>query len=168
MWVDIAEYENIYQISNYGQIKRFNRDKRYKSFKILKQNINSSGYFVIDLYKNNKRKTYTVHKLILTTFVGPCPFGMECRHLNGIRTDNRLCNLKWGTRSENVKDAIKHKTHKIPYNKGSKHGRAKLNDWKIRVIRRLLEDGYLTQKEIANIFEINEPAISKIQTNRTW
>lgn len=56
------------------------------------------------------RRDAPVHQLILFAFVGPKPDGMECRHLNGKASDNRIKNLAWGTRRENVHDAIRHGT----------------------------------------------------------
>ncbi len=48
-----------------------------------------------------------IHDLMLTAFVGACPDGMECRHLNDISTDNRRENLCWGTRKENAQDMVR-------------------------------------------------------------
>ena len=45
-----------------------------------------------------------VHQLVMKAFVGPAPDGMEIRHLNGNPADNRLANLKYGTRTENILD----------------------------------------------------------------
>jgi hypothetical protein len=45
-----------------------------------------------------------VHRLVLEAFVGPCPPGLECRHLNGDPADNRIGNLAWGTRGDNTRD----------------------------------------------------------------
>jgi hypothetical protein len=54
-----------------------------------------------------------VHVLVLTAFVGPCPDGNEALHFNDIPDDNRLSNLRWGTRSQNNHDAIRngHRTY---------------------------------------------------------
>jgi hypothetical protein len=49
-----------------------------------------------------------VHRLVLEAFVGPCPDGMECRHLDGSRTNNNVANLCWGTKKENCADTIRH------------------------------------------------------------
>ena len=51
-----------------------------------------------------------VHHLVLEAFVGPRPEGTECCHGNGIRSDNRLCNLRWDTHKENYADAVRHGT----------------------------------------------------------
>jgi hypothetical protein len=68
------------------------------------------GYLRASLWTGTKVITRMVHCLVLETFVGPCPKGAECRHLNSDPSDNRLNNLKWGTRSENAQDAIRRGT----------------------------------------------------------
>lgn len=57
------------------------------------------------------RTDRTVHSLVLEAFTGPCPEGMEARHLDDNPTNNRLENLVWGTRSENSQDAIRNDRH---------------------------------------------------------
>lgn len=65
----------------------------------------NDGYFTIRLRcSDGKRVGKKIHALLLEAFVGPCPPGMECRHLNDVRTDNRLENLVWGTKKQNAED----------------------------------------------------------------
>ena len=66
-----------------------------------------------------KRIRRYLHDLVLTAFAGPRPAGAVARHLNDNRTDNRIENLAWGSRSENQWDAFRNgkrtlKTH-CPY-----------------------------------------------------
>ena len=56
-------------------------------------------------------KEYALHRVILETFVGPAPEGAVARHLNDVRTDNRLENLAWGTQQENVDDMLRNSGH---------------------------------------------------------
>ena len=56
-------------------------------------------------------RTWLIHALVLTAFVGPRPEGMDGCHNNGDHTDNRLSNLRWDTKSENMLDAVRHGTH---------------------------------------------------------
>lgn len=52
-----------------------------------------------------------VHQLVAGAFHGPRPEGMETRHLDGDKTNNRADNLTYGTRAENMQDAVEHGTH---------------------------------------------------------
>lgn len=70
-----------------------------------------SGHLRIYIKQNGKSYHCYVHRLILLAFVGPAPAGTECCHYNGIHADNRPSNLRWGTRLDNVHDAIRHGRH---------------------------------------------------------
>jgi hypothetical protein len=79
-------------------------------WKQLKPQAPTNGYRQVSLKTGGARKVkiLLVHRLVLEAFVGPCPENMECRHLNGARSDNRLTNLAWGTKVENEADKKKH------------------------------------------------------------
>ena len=75
-----------------------------------------NGYVQLSIPTSKGAKTRIrryLHDLILTTFVGPRPEGAVARHLNDIRTDNRVVNLAWGSWSENQMDAFRNgrRTH---------------------------------------------------------
>ena len=161
IWKDIPNYIGLYQASNIGNIKRMIDRYGNKNEHILAPS-SCGRYLHVVLCKNNIRKTHRIHKLVLETFVGPCPKGMECRHLNGIKTDNRLCNLQYGTKKENQGDRILHKTD----NKGSKHGMSKIIESQFIEIKKLLEEEILTQKEIGDIFNLSQSAISLINSGK--
>ena len=63
-------------------------------------------YFCVNLCRDGKKKAHRIHRLVLEAFVGPCPEGMECRHKDDDKSNNRLDNLSWGTRMENAADRI--------------------------------------------------------------
>ena len=72
---------------------------------------NGHGYLRVKIHIDEKPRTVFVHKLVCATFHGEKPTpNHEVRHLNGIRTDNRPSNLRWGTRAENARDRILHGT----------------------------------------------------------
>jgi len=109
IWKPVDGYEGSYEVSNKGRVRLARNGKVYKKGYILNGRIDKRfGYRYVDLYDGNgNAKRYSTHRLVLLAFVGQCPKGMESRHLNDIKTDNRLRNLKWGTRKENIADAFK-------------------------------------------------------------
>jgi HNH endonuclease/NUMOD4 motif len=113
-WLPIADYEGLYEVSDLGRVRSLPRETTsgLRGGKILKpQPTNNFGHLKAHLSRNSKVKQVTIHRLVLAAFVGPCPEGMEVRHLNGNAGDNRLSNLAYGTKTENVYDAIEHGTH---------------------------------------------------------
>ena len=95
-WKDIQGYSGIYQVSTLGRIRSLKKGK----IKLLKPYINNMGYAVLSLYANHKQKTYHVHKLVADTFLVRIDGKNYIDHINGIKTDNRIDNLRWCTLSE--------------------------------------------------------------------
>lgn len=113
-WRDVVGYEGSYMVSNLGRVKslkRLDSKGRIIHEKIIKQNTNvGHGYCVANLYhqENGKpiKKQYTVHRLIAKAFI-PNPENKPCiDHINTVRTDNRVENLKWVTYEENCVNPI--------------------------------------------------------------
>lgn len=129
----------------------------------LCQRIPPVGYPIVTFWRRGKGFTRNVHRLVLETFVGPCPKGCETRHLNGNRTDNRLTNLRWGTRKENVADAIRHGTATI----GAKNGRAKLRVSDIGWIAGMARLGF-EPEEIAPHFKVKPCTIRDVLRGKTY
>ena len=107
-WKAVPGYEGLYEVSDQGRVRSF---ARYKSGRILRPGRMPQGHMSVALGRGNSQ---CVHKLVLLTFVGPAPDRHECCHNNGDPSDNRLENLRWGTRSENIRDAVRHGTFTTP------------------------------------------------------
>lgn len=157
-----------YAISRNGRVRSIHLSGRgsTKEGKWLKPGLGKNGYLLCVLCEGSIRFSRTIHRLVLETYVGPCPEGMECRHLNGLRTDNRLENLCWGTRSENRFDAVKHGT--LVDNRGEKSVRAKLTNDQIPQIYHRYHDKINTQKELAELFGVSHCRISRIVNRKDW
>jgi hypothetical protein len=93
----------------------------------------------------------------LETFVGPCPPGMEARHLDGNKFNNNLYNLEWTTRSINATDRTRHGTNIF----------AKLNNNKAKEIRELRSKG-MTLIKLSIKFNVGISAIWSVIHNKTW
>ena len=123
-----------------------------------------NGRFFVKLSSKSQTRECAIHRLILETYIGPCPVGMECRHLDGNPQNNNLDNLCWGTRLQNQQDRIKHGTT----NCGERNGRSKITEKKVRRIRQMLKIGILSQKRIAQFYQITQMTVSNIKQKRIW
>ena len=111
IWKEIKDYEGIYQISNLGRVKSF----KYGKEKLLKNIINSRGYYNVHLFKNNHREKKTLHQLVAFAFLNHTPCGMELvvNHKDLNKLNNRVENLEIVTQKENYNHHIKHKFDKL-------------------------------------------------------
>ena len=117
-WCPVRGFEGLYEISDDGQVRGCLRTVGAANgkTKVIKPKprqpyFTSFGHVYVDLYRDRKRTKVAVHRAVLETFVGPCPDGSEACHRDGNPANNAVGNLYWGTRSDNVRDALKHGTH---------------------------------------------------------
>lgn len=112
-WKAIPGYEGQYEVSDQGNVRTF---RRGANGRLLKPGRMPQGHLSVAL---GRRNSQCVHKLVLLAFVGPAPDRHECCHNNGNPADNRLENLRWGTRRENILDAVRHGTWMTPERKAA-------------------------------------------------
>lgn len=109
---DIEGYENLYQISNLGNVKSLgNGNSNNSKEKILKPAKDKKGYLYVDLYKQGKRKTYKVHRLVAKVFIENPNNLPQVNHKDEDKTNNAVENLEfcdakyninYGTRNEKI------------------------------------------------------------------
>ena len=99
IWKDIKGYEG-YQVSNFGNVRSLNYNKT-KKIKILIPSLDNYGYNYLLLYKNSKRKHFTVHRLVAQAFI-PNPNNLpQVNHKDEDKTNNCVENLEWCTNKYN-------------------------------------------------------------------
>ena len=98
IWRDIEGFEGLYQVSNLGRTKRLYKNDKEK---ILKPFFNRYGYLYINLYKEGKRETCRVHRLVAKAFIPNPENKPEVNHKDEDKTNNKVENLEWMTRREN-------------------------------------------------------------------
>ena len=127
IWKWISGYENLYQISNKTRVKSFHN----KTPRILHPGFNSTGYPSVNLKKNGKATTYTLHRLVAVAFI-PNPLHLpEVDHIDGNRGNCKIDNLRWVTPKENIQANIERGTHQS----GTKSVCARFNEDEVRYIR---------------------------------
>lgn len=109
MWRDIKDYEDRYQVSDKGRVRSkgfYTRHGRYYPPKIKEMPISSNGYIRVTLWRDGIGKTYSLHRIIADAFI-PNPDNKPCiDHINAIKTDNRIENLRWVSFKENTNNPL--------------------------------------------------------------
>jgi len=108
IWLPVVGFEGFYDVSDLGLVWTYRR-KGTKGG-LLKTLLDNRNYQQINVCRDGVKIHTHVHVLVATAFHGPCPAGMECRHLDGNRSNNVASNLAWGTASENNLDRVRHGT----------------------------------------------------------
>ena len=112
-WRDISGYEGLYQVSNFGRVKRLPAKLQAKDGKyyfrngiILKQytmkNKGRGNYLVVHLSKSNNRRAKIVHRLVAEAFIPNPKNKSQVNHKDGNKANNKINNLEWVTQSENM------------------------------------------------------------------
>lgn len=113
IWKDIKDYEGSYQISNLGRVKSLSKTLwngvGYFESKerILVPGKDKDGYLQVGLYKNKKRKSFKIHRLVGQHFILNEENKPEINHKDGDKQNNNVNNLEWVTSSENSTHAYK-------------------------------------------------------------
>lgn len=127
-WRDVVGYEGLYQISNFGRVKSFQKTKA----KILKSGADLHNYLRVVLCKDGEKKNRFVHVLVANAFL-PNPNNLpQVDHIDTDKSNNHLSNLRWVTSAENIRYAFEKGLRKT----GCEHFGAKFTAEQVREIRR--------------------------------
>ncbi len=160
-WRDF-NFKNLdYEISSYGRVKSKERvitdflrngnvRNRRCSSKILRGVIDKYGYIKICICHH----LFAVHRLVCLCFLGDSE--LEVNHKNGNKTDNRIANLEYCTRSAN-----QHHAFVNGLNRSLLHIRKVSKVQEIEIYNLYSEKKYL-QKDIAKMYGIDRTSVSRI------
>lgn len=173
-WKPVVGFEDYYEVSDLGRVKGLPRTTQFGSRtkthpeRILKpwqlpDKRCFGRHVAVTLSVDGVKKRRPVHQLVLETFVGLRPPGMQTRHLNGIPNDNRLVNLQWGTPLENSADAHRHGTRM----KGERQWQAKLRKADILAIRAACAAG-VRVVDLSHQYAVRHTTIIKIRDRQRW
>lgn len=160
-WLPVVGYESLYEVSDLGRIQSLPRTRLNKGSyagKILSPGWITNGRFQVTLSDlRGVKKMHLLHRLVLQSFVGPCPEGMECCHNDGNPGNNKVSNLRWDTKSENARDSVRHGTN----------CNAKLTPEDVLRIREARLFGARSQ-DLADIYGISQVNLLRAATGRGW
>ena len=160
-----------YEVSNLGRVRSWKQRAKGRVWipdyghepRILKADIRNGYPSVLLCDKRAGRKWQSIHRLVLSTFIGPAPDGFQSAHGNGDKGDNRLSNLRWASPIENNADKILHGTHQS----GEGIGSSKLTEAQIREIRSKRAGGEKVI-DLAYEYKMCRNSITNITHRRTW
>lgn len=170
-WRSVVGYEGYYEVSDDGMFRGINRmvghcrggSRRAIGIPIVVRWNRRLGQTYVQLSKDGVVKTFKPGRLVLEAFVGQCPDGMECCHIDDDKRNNRLDNLRWGTHLENCEDRFKN--GKTAF--GKRHYKSYLSEDDVRAIRKLSADGF-GNTEIAEMYNTGHGTVYNIKKRKTW
>ena len=166
-WNPIENYEDLYEISNFGRVRSLDRIVVYGENKgsyhtrrgqILKGTL-SSGYETVSL----SGKTHSIHVLVAKHFVKGYKEGYVVNHIDYNKVNNFYKNLEWVS----IKDNILHNKKTLRGAFGEKQRDSKLTNDDVILIRNLMKDG-VKQSVIAKNFKVSPTTITDIKKDRKW
>jgi len=123
VWTSVRPAPDRYRVSNMGRVISTAQSSAGRELGKFQQN---GGYQAVGLVaaRGGKAKTFLVHRLVIEAFLGPAPSPQhtDVRHKDRDKTNNRLDNIEWGTRSENMLDAWDHRRAGVPQSRSKSDG----------------------------------------------
>lgn len=159
IWKEVEGYNGLYFVSNLGNVKSL----CYSKSRILKPYTHRDGYLLVVFCNKNKRKTLKIHRLVAMGFIPNLENKLQVNHINGIKTDNRVENLEWCTRLENIRHSWQNELSKSK--KGEEHFGSKLVDSQVLEIRQNI---HISSYKLAEIYGVSRQTIDRVKKKILW
>jgi hypothetical protein len=178
-WLSVPGYDDVYEISNTGSVRRSGKATRAgkgrgggaRIGRILRQHCGSDGYYRVQLWMNGTYKNFLTHRLVALAFLGPEPSGCEVNHISGVKSDNSSVNLEYVTRSENNLHAYRLglMVNNLKF-KGETHPNAKLTENQVQEIREQYRPGSRLHGSVAlgRKYGVDHKTILQIVKREIW
>lgn len=161
-WRPVVGWEDIYEVSDFGQVRRICAGWAVRKGKVLRWRKNSQGYWSVWLCRDGKKFGRFVHRLVAEAFLGPCPEGWQVNHKDYNPGNPRVDNLEYVTPSENVRHAYQH--GRFCALRGERHWAAKLNWPAVQAIRASDEP----TRRLAEHYGVSMSLIQQIRAGKIW
>lgn len=168
-WKPVVGFENVYEVSDQGRVKRVKAGRGAVVGRILSMTrVNKKGYPTVFLHKHEDgvqtRKAFTTHLVVASAFLHPKPSEKhQINHKDGVKTNNALDNLEWVTNDENMAHSW---DNGLRHYFGENNHTAKLTESDVYEIIRL--KGQVRQRDIALRYGIGLNQIKAIHRGISW
>lgn len=160
IWKDILGYEDYYEVSNTGLIRR----KAY----IMKCRLTNDGYPAITLCGGGKQLSKTIHRLVAEAFLENPENKPQVNHKDGIKANAMISNLEWMTASENIKHALDLGLKNKTWQDGEKNINSKLTREQVLDIREKCKTMKISKVHKDYYPNLHYNTIYKIKNNKLW
>lgn len=157
-WKPIKGYEELYSISNYGNVKNKQR--------LLIKGI-CKGYNNIVLSKDGIKKTFILHRLVAEHFIKNPDNKKQINHKDLNKLNNNVSNLEWCTPKENMTHAKEKGVMKSIAKYNEYHPKSKLTNQQALEIRELHKNGY-KNNQLAVMYNVSKNCMSRLLRNITY
>lgn len=171
-WESVDGYEGTYEVSNLGNVRSVDREIVYSNGNVVacsgkpkKATVDKYGYKYVSLYLNQKHEQGMVHRLVAEAFLDNEHNKPQVNHIDGDKLNNSSENLEWVTSQENMTHAKENGL--LESVSGEGHYRSKLDNTKVREIRRRAGNGERYQ-DLGDEFGVVKSTIGFIVNRKTW
>ncbi len=161
-WLPFVGFESTHEISESGLVRKISG---YGSAKPGPRSvyITPKGYKEIVLYRDGIPHSQRIQRAVAEAFIGPCPEGMECAHIDGNPSNCHFTNLKWATHKENINDKVAHGTNLF----GEKCIQSQIDNGDVVRIFEMRSQG-ISCHEIGKEFGLHPCYVRLILTGKRW
>lgn len=120
IWKDVPNYQKLYQVSNYGNIRsldHYSNNHHFYKGRVLKPSADGKGYLYVELYKNGHIKAFRVHRIVANVFLPNHDKKLQVNHLDENKKNNKVTNLEWCTAKQNSNYGTRNKRISIAESK---------------------------------------------------
>lgn len=161
-WKPISNYEDFYEVSDKGNVRRIGSNT------VLKPNFTNKGYLKVSLSVKSNVKQFNIHRLVAEAFVHNEYNKPQVNHIDGNKLNNYISNLEWVTNQENRTHAVQNSLHKVTF--GEQRFNSVLTDDDVRFMKRNYKQGRgnMNSNYFAKKHNVSKQTIINIINGKKW